>query len=246
MENKLTSEIQYNPHFGIGSFIGLPPDSLTGALLEQIENDTWHVSLGGRFGEYPPDDDEGFIAFARSLPASTLYDLIKDAERVADIMHYRFPTSRLRHYERLAVFPERFLVLGDAISSFNPIYGQGMSSAALQAKALQQLLADRVAGSQGLDGLGLAFFPKTAEVVATPWALAASFDFAYPQTRGTRPPDLEESSQYLAALDTLMAEDIKVQRLVTEVFQLAKPLSCLREEPLRSRVVERQQKLARA
>jgi hypothetical protein len=120
-----------------------------------------------------------------------------------------------------------------------------MSSAALQTKALQQLLAERVAGAQGLDGIGLAFFPKTAEVVATPWALAASFDFAFPQTSGKRPPDLEETSQYLRALDTLVAEDVAVQRLVTEVFQLAKPLSCLREEPLQSRVVERIQQLAK-
>jgi 2-polyprenyl-6-methoxyphenol hydroxylase-like FAD-dependent oxidoreductase len=226
-------------------FIGLPPDSPMGAVLEQIENGMWHVSLGGRFGHYPPTDEEGFIAFAKALPNSTLYDLLKDAERIADIVHYRFPTSRLRHYERLTAFPERFLVLGDAISSFNPIYGQGMSSAALQAKALQQLLAERVPETQGLDRLGLAFFPKAAEVVAAPWALAASFDFAYPQTSGTRPPDLEESSRYLTALDTLVAEDVEVQQLVTEVFQLAKPLSCLREEPLQSRVVERLQQLAK-
>jgi 2-polyprenyl-6-methoxyphenol hydroxylase-like FAD-dependent oxidoreductase len=181
----------YNDAERVLGFLGPPPDSLRGALLEEIEEDIWHVSLGGRFGDYPPDDEEGFFAFAKSLPTSTLYHLIKDAERVADIVHYRFPTSRLRHYERLTAFPEGFLILGDSISSFNPIYGQGMSSAALQANALQQLLADRVAKSQGLDGLGLAFFPKAAEVIATPWTLAANFDFAYSKTRGTRPPDLE-------------------------------------------------------
>ena len=234
----------YNGSERVLGFLGPPRDSLRGALLEEIEDNTWHVSLGGRFGDYPPDDEEGFFAFARSLPTSTLYDLIKDAERVADIVHYRFPTSRLRHYERLTVFPEGFLILGDAISSFNPIYGQGMSSAALQAKGLHQLLADRVAESQDLDGLGLAFFPKAAEVIATPWTLAASFDFAYSKTRGSRPPDLKESSQYLAALDALVVEDVDVQRLVTEVFQLAKPLSTLKEEPLRSRVLAQQQKPA--
>ena len=234
----------YNDAERVLGFLGPPPDSLRGALLEEIEEDIWHVSLGGRFGDYPTDDEEGFFAFAKSLPTSTLYHLIKDAERVADIVHYRFPTSRLRHYERLTAFPEGFLILGDSISSFNPIYGQGMSSAALQTNALQQLLAGRVAESQGLDGLGLAFFPKAAEVIATPWALAASFDFAYSKTRGSRPPDLEESIQYLAALDALVAEDVEVQRLVSEVFQLAKPLSTLREEPLRSRVVAQQQKLA--
>jgi hypothetical protein len=146
-----------------------------------------------------------------------------------------------RHYERSA-FPERFLVVGDAISSFNPVYGQGMSSAALQVKALQQLLDERKAkfGAQALDGLASAFFPNAADVIATPWILAASFDFAYPQTKGERPPNMMEGIRYFAALDELVAEDIGVQRTVVEVLGLAKPLSALFEDPLRSRVLARQ------
>jgi hypothetical protein len=182
------------------------------------------------------------LAFAKSLHTPKLYDLIKDAERVADIVHYRFPTSVHRHYEQLTAFPEGFLVLGDAICSFNPIYGQGMSSAALQVQALQQVLRERAAGAQGLEGLALAFFPQAADVIATPWTLAANFDLAYPQTRGQRPPDLAESAQYFAAVDALTAEDVEVHRLVAEVFSLAKPLAVLREEPVRSRVVARQRK----
>ena len=66
--------------------------------------------------------------------------------------------------------------------------------------------------------------------------LAAGRDFAYPQTQGQRPEDLEESTQYFADVDALTAEDLEVQRLMAEVLNLAKPLSALREEPLRSRV----------
>jgi 2-polyprenyl-6-methoxyphenol hydroxylase-like FAD-dependent oxidoreductase len=126
--------------------------------------------------------------------------------------------------------------VGDAISSFNPIYGQGMSSAALQVQALQQVLTERAAGAWGLDGLALAFFPKAAEIIETPWTLAASRDFAYPRTQGQRPADLEESTQYFADVDALTADDLEVQRLVVDVLNLAKPLSALREEPLRRRV----------
>jgi len=226
-------------------FGGRPPNASAAALAE-IEDHTWIVSLAGRFGKYPPADEAGFLAFAKALPTPKCYELIKDAERVSDISHHRFPTSVQRHYERLPAFPERFIVIGDAISSFNPVYGQGMSSAALQVRALQQVLNERKAKSepQALSGLAGSFFPKAADVIATPWILAASFDFAYPQTKGERPPNMMEGLRYFAALDSLMAEDIEVQRLVVEVSGLAKPLSVFFEEPLRSRILARQIKQA--
>ena len=217
-------------------FIGPPPEHIKAALMEEIEDRTWHLTLIGRFGDYPPSDEDGFFAFAKSLHTPRLYELIKDAERVAKITHYRFPRSVLRHYERLTDFPEGFLVLGDAISSFNPMYGQGMSSAALQVKELQNLLTERAAESAGLDGLAPAFFAKAADVVATPWTLAANADFAFPQTKGERPSDARESRRYFRALFGLVADDMDVYKLVTEVFNLARPISALREEPLRSRV----------
>jgi 2-polyprenyl-6-methoxyphenol hydroxylase-like FAD-dependent oxidoreductase len=217
-------------------FLGPPPDFPNGGIMEIIEHQTWHVTLVGRFGAYPPHDEAGFLAFAESLYTPKLYHLIKDAERVTDITYYRFPTSIQRHYERLTTFPNGFLVLGDAISSFNPVYGQGMSSAALQVQALQQLLTERTPGAQGLVGLAQSFFPQAAEIIVTPWTLAANQDLAYPRTQGERPPDLEERTQYFMDVDALTAEDNEVYRLLFEVLNLAKPLSVLREEPLRSRV----------
>ncbi|MEA2648954.1 MAG: hypothetical protein QOG61_1389, partial [Candidatus Binataceae bacterium] len=96
----------------------------------------------------------------------------------------------------------------------------------------------------GLEGLGAAFFPKAAEVIASPWLLAAASDFAYPQTTGERPPNMEDGGRYFAALDSLVAEDPAVHRLLVEVFQLARPLWELTSDPLRSRVIARQEALA--
>lgn len=175
-------------------FLGPPPQFANAAIMGEIEHRTWHVTLVGRFGQYPPTDEAGFLAFARSLHTPRLYSLIKDAERVADIVPYRFPSSLRRHYEQLTTFPEGFLVLGDAICSFNPVYGQGMSVAALQVRVLQQLLTARGAETHGLEGLALAFFPKAAEVILTPWTLAIGQDLAYPQTTGERPPNMAERS----------------------------------------------------
>jgi hypothetical protein len=111
-----------------------------------------------------------------------------------------------------------------------------MSSAALQVQALQNLLNERAQKTGRLNGLVPTFFARAAEIVTAPWTLAANGDFAYPQTTGERPPDLEEGAQYFMALEALYAEDVQVHILVMEVFNLAKPLAALRAEPLRSRV----------
>ena len=206
--------------------------------MEEIEGKVFHLTLGGRFGDYPPVDEAGFLAFTKSLYTQKLYDLIKDAKRIAEITSHRFPTVVRRHYERLETFPEGFLALGDAICSFNPVYGQGMSSAAMQAEALQGLLSERTQGTTGLEGVAGDFFARAAEVISTPWTLAASADFAYPQTKGERPKDLEQGARYFQALEALSVTDVDVQILIAEVLNLARPLADLLTESLRSRVTE--------
>jgi 2-polyprenyl-6-methoxyphenol hydroxylase-like FAD-dependent oxidoreductase len=217
------------------------PDCPNCAIMQIIEDDTWLLSLQGRFGDYPPADEAGFVAFAKSLHTPRLYELIKDAERISDIMTFHYPFAVRRHYERLRGFPDGFVVLGDAVTSFNPVYGQGMSVAALQIGALQQLLAERT-DCAGLPGLARSFFVKAADIANHAWQMASDVDLAYPQTRGERPADLKERQAYFAALDALCAEDIEVHRLVFEVFCLCKPLSVLNEEPLHSRVLSEQRR----
>lgn len=234
---KLRIPDSYDDPVKLHIFFGPAPRFPNGAIMGEIEDRTWHLSLAGRFGNYPPVAEDEFFAFARSIYHPRLYEIIKGAERVADIRHYRFPNSVQRHYERLTAFPDGLVTLGDAICSFNPVYGQGMSSAALQVKILQGLLAERAAGSQSLDGLALEFFPRAAAAVATPWALAAAQDLAYPQTTGVRPPDMAEQGQYFGRLSQLAGRDVAVRKLMAEVFHLVKPLPVLMAEPLRSRVL---------
>jgi 2-polyprenyl-6-methoxyphenol hydroxylase-like FAD-dependent oxidoreductase len=219
---------------------GIAPNCPNSGLLEIIEGDLWHVTLAGRFGHYPPNDQDGFLDFAKSLTTPRLYQLIKDAERVTDITTYRYPAAMLRHYERLPAFPEGLVVLGDAIASFNPVYGQGMSSAALQVQAFQKLLAERATEGSGLAGLAMSFFPSAAEVAGNVWAQAANLDLSYPQTQGERPSDLKQRLAYFAAIDALATEDVEVHRLLIEVGNLCRPPSSLTEEPLCSRALAEQ------
>ena len=229
------------------SFRGEPIIFITGpapthtrrGYVISIEGGTLLVSLIGRFGDYPPADQAGYVAFARELHSDLALRIIEGAEQLTPIAHHRFHASVQRHYERLTSFPEGFLVIGDALCTFNPIYAQGMSAAARQARLLGDVLSEAMTAPRGLDGLPRAFFTRAAQLNSTPWNLAAGFDFAFSQTRGERPPDLPQRARYFAALDALQTDDPELQRLVAEVFHLMRPLSALQEEPLRSRVLAR-------
>lgn len=98
------------------------------------------------------------------------------------------------------------------------------------------MLSEHLSQARGTDGIGADFYSRAVELNSTPWNLAAAFDFAFPQTRGERPPGSEERSRYFAVLDRLQVEDPDIRRLMTEVFHLVTPLSALLAEPLRSRV----------
>lgn len=156
-----------------------PPGRRGGAMLA-MEGDRWMITLFGMLGDDPPTDARGYLEFARSLPAPDIYNVVSNAEPLTDPLPFKYPASCRRRYESLERFPDGYLVFGDAISSFNPIYGQGMSVAALQARALASSL------SAGADGLAQRFFAAAAKVVDNPWLMAVGGDLRYPAVEGPR------------------------------------------------------------
>jgi len=199
-----------------------------GGFVFPIEGHCWHVGLNGVHGEAPSDQLEEFIAFARGLRTPTIHDAIKDAEAVGAIHRFNLPASVRRRFEALRNFPQRLLVIGDAICRFNPAYGQGMTVAAQEARVLKRLLAGRAKERQGLDGLAAAYFEAIQGVLAAPWSVAEN-DFIYGKTRGSCPRDFQQRMQYSAALQRVAAQDAAVHRLLAEVNHLLKPASALRD-----------------
>jgi len=118
-----------------------PPRGRRMGVLLAVEGDRWICTLGGWHGDHAPADDAGYLAFARSLPVPDLHDVIAASEPLTPVATYRFPASLRRHYERMAL-PAGFAVMGDALCSFNPVYGQGMTVAAAQAEALETWLRE--------------------------------------------------------------------------------------------------------
>lgn len=218
---------------------GPVPQTRRTGLLARIEQDQWLVTLVGRLGEVPPADEPGFLAFAGGLPTPALQALLSKGERIGQIETYRVPVSLRRHYERLPTLPGNWLAVGDAICSFNPLYGQGMSVAALQVQALQSLLQTRAAAdpARALQGLVPEYFQRASQAIDGAWSLAARQDLAFPETRGVRPPDLAERARYGAALEALIPEDPQLHRLLAGVFNLTCPLSALDDPALRRRAL---------
>ena len=196
--------------------VGTPPCARRGGALFAVEGNRWLVTLIGMLSDHPPTDVAGYRAFARSLPTSDIHALIVDREPVSEIRAYRFDASRRRHYEALARVPEGYLVLGDAMCSFNPVYGQGMSVALSQAKALDDCLA------RGGRGLAVRFFARAAKIVDVPWTIAAGEDMRYPEVEGRRPMGFAWTSKYLEQVHRAATKDPVVLKHLFEVASLVR------------------------
>jgi len=161
-----------------------PPTAKRAGILFPVEGGRWLVTLQGGDRDYPPTDDAGFLEFARSLRSPMLYEAIKNAHPVTPVSSYRATENRLWHYEQLNLWPERLAVLGDAVCAFNPVYGQGMTTAALAAFDLRSCLKQT---SGGLKGAGRRFQQRLARINRPPWMLATSEDLRFAGAEGGSP-----------------------------------------------------------
>jgi 2-polyprenyl-6-methoxyphenol hydroxylase-like FAD-dependent oxidoreductase len=211
-------------------------DQPRGAALARLEGDVWMMTLFGMVGDYPPTDPDGFHAFLQSLRFPDIREALAAAQPIDDPRGFRFPANVRRRYERMRALPEGFLVMGDALCSFNPIYGQGMTVAALQALALRQHLR------RSRDGLRTGpLLRALARVTDAPWELTIGADLAVPGVEGRRTQSLRLAATYVTRLQEAAAHDpavaqafVRVTGLVDSPTALMRPTIVLRV--LRSRV----------
>jgi 2-polyprenyl-6-methoxyphenol hydroxylase-like FAD-dependent oxidoreductase len=218
-------------------FAATPALPLPGVLLAQEPAEDgvprWVVTLGGYAGDHPPGTLEGLRERARRMHDPALRRVLEEAVPLGPVLRYAFPHSQRRRYERLARFPERFLVMGDAVASFNPVYGQGMTVAACEALALRAALA------HGLDGAHRRFFRAAARAVDTPWALAVGSDLALAAVPGERPRAVRFVNAYLARVMRAAPEDAHVARAFLRVAHLVAPPASLFAPAVLARVLWR-------
>lgn len=215
-----------------GIFIqAAPPERTRAGLLFPVEGNRWLVTLIGGGGEYPPADEAGFREFARSLASPLLYDAIKDAVPLSPVHSYRATENRLRHFEEVPRWPENFVVLGDAACAFNPVYGQGMTIAALGAMTLDGALRERRelrGGAKNLAGMARRFQKRLAKVNRAPWLLATGEDFRYRETVGGSPTlPTRMMHRYMDQVLRVSVENQSVRQRFLEIFNMLRPPSAL-------------------
>ncbi|MET7763010.1 monooxygenase [Streptomyces sp. NPDC005393] len=174
----------------------VPPHDKRAAAAFPVEGDRWMVTLAGWHGAHAPVDPEGFAKFAAELPTPHIAELMDRAEPVSegDARKFTYPQARRRYFERLRQPPAGYVALGDAVCSFNPLYGQGMSVAVLEAVELGRCL-DR-SGTASSE-MARAYYRAAAKVTAAPWQLATGGDFMYPETVGPKPPGVDLLNRYV-------------------------------------------------
>jgi 2-polyprenyl-6-methoxyphenol hydroxylase-like FAD-dependent oxidoreductase len=206
------------------------PSHRRGAFFSRIEGGRCVLSLTGVLGDSAPADPDGFLDFVRSLPVPDIYEVIRDAEALDDPVSFKFPASVRRRYEQLTRFPDCLLVVGDAVCSFNPVYGQGMTVAALEALTLRQHLEQGTPQPQ-------AFLRDVSDVIDVPWNISASGDLAFPEVEGERPEMVQAANAYMAQVQAAATVDGQVTRTFMRVAGLVDPPGALMNESMMARVI---------
>ncbi len=205
---------------------GTPAIPRTG-ILASIEGGRHILTLAGILGDFPPVDPAEFDEFTTTLPFDDIPLALKGAEPLDDPVPFRFPASVRKRYERLRDFPTGLIVIGDAVCSFNPIYGQGMTVAAMEALTLRQIL------QAGAIDQPLRYFKAIARTVNNPWDIAVGADLAFPGVEGQRTAKVRMINAYMPRLCAAAAHDFKLATALILVFGLKdNPLGLMRPDRL--------------
>jgi 2-polyprenyl-6-methoxyphenol hydroxylase-like FAD-dependent oxidoreductase len=159
--------------------------------LIRYEKDTWMFGVGALAGLEPPGDRAEMLRFAADFAPAHVLEALRTAEPLGDVVHHRVPSNRWRRYDKMRRIPDGLVVVGDAVCSFNPIYGQGMTVAAIEAIVLRDCL------SHGDRDLTRRFFSTSAKKIRLAWQTAVGSDLALPEVEGPRPISMRISNAFL-------------------------------------------------
>ncbi|WP_433207339.1 FAD-dependent oxidoreductase [Nocardia sp. CA-107356] len=197
------------------------PGTNRGAAIFPTQNGLHMVIAAGMIKDYPPTDEQGFLDFLSDVSSPIIHAIVQQSEPVGEIKPYRMPGSQRRLWELLERRPRGFIVIGDAVASYNPIYAQGMTIAAHGAVTLRELLA----GADGeLDTLPELFQTRLSEAVEWAFTTAAATDAHFEGAEREGIPEFsDDDDEYFLHLEELATVDPEISILFEHSFGYMKP-----------------------
>ncbi len=166
------------------------PGRPTAVSLFGYENDTWLLTIQGIAGQETPFEHTEMLEFAADVAPDHVVAALYSGQPTGDVARHRVHSNRWRRYDKLRRLPSGLLGVGDAICSFNPIYGQGMTVAAMDSLVLRDCLCD------GESDLSRRYFASAAKGIGAAWQMAVGSDLALPEVESTRPLSVRMSNTY--------------------------------------------------
>ncbi|MGE7632652.1 FAD-dependent monooxygenase [Bacillus paramycoides] len=203
------------------------PENPYGVLIQTIEDNRYFVTFSGYANEKAPRTDDEFYNFAENLSIPNVTDFLNKAEAITDIKTYKIPYQVRRRFDLVNNLPEGLLVVGDAQCRFDPVFGQGVSVAAMEAHQLQVLLQ----GRKQLDKtFTQQFYKKAANIIETPWDMTTTEISRHPQLKRELTMKQKFQLWYTKQIYRLSASDsdvyirlVRVMNLIRSPFHLFHP-----------------------
>ncbi len=179
---------------------GASREQPVGLGMLYYEDGTWGLTTFGVGKVEPPQDFPGMCAVAEKVLPAHHAAAIRQGEPIGEVAFHKYPLSRWRRYDKLTRFPAGIVPFGDAVASFNPTYGQGMTMTSLQAGHLRRALQ-----SPGAD-VAAEVNRATAKTTFPVWTMNAIGDLVLHRASGPMPrwyPWVGELfDQFLGAAET--------------------------------------------
>lgn len=232
VEDKVTVHLKYS-----SQQLRLPPDALhemgmvvspipgrpTGVGLARCEHDTWMLLAFGMAGNEPPDTYAELCDFVEPFAPRHVVAALRSATPLGPTAQHRFPSSRWYRYDRMRRLPDGLIATGDAVCSFNPIYGQGMTVAALDALTLRDCLA------KGTTDLPRRFFRGSAKPIRQAWQMAAGGDLSLPEIEGTPSLSTRLMNPYMERIMTAAESDVSAfEQFIRVAWLVDSPVNLMR------------------
>lgn len=200
------------------------------------ENNTFMLGAGTVAGVEPPRDYAEILRYADELASPSVAEALRRAELIGDLVHYRVPSNRWRRYDKMLRLPDGLLVVGDAVCSFNPIYGQGMTVAAVEATVLRDCLR------RGGRGFTRRFTRLAAKTVRVAWQTAVASDLALPEVPGPRPLAMRITNRCLEPVMVATESDPVVAAQFMRITAMLDPATRLLRPAILFRVLRAQRR----